>query len=332
MLKELLALPNAEAVLSTAADDLRRYGYSIRRADGDFFMFAVPPGDNGDKYLLVAHADTVRDQYQLCTKKKKKSKKVTAARDIKFNGIYYYTDDNQPLGGDDRAGVYIILRLIEKGLRPPVLITNYEEIGGLGVREFCTSEYIERVKDLYFFVEFDRRGINQYVTYTPAPRQLEDFVEEYGFVKEHGSYSDVKTLSEYTNIAHVNLSAGYINEHTDRERVYIDWVEYIIAQSYKMLSSYRRFIPYKQETETYTYTYGKYWYGNGYADYADYTDYTDFAMSDDDICDIALSLIDYYGSNLKDEEIKEILKSDYGIYEVRNIKEIMAIYKSFIGR
>ena len=51
--------------------------------------------------------------------------------------IYYDADQNvmwssQGLGADDRAGVFAIVSIINKGYRPHIILTTDEEIGGIG--------------------------------------------------------------------------------------------------------------------------------------------------------------------------------------------------------
>ena len=65
---------------------------------------------------LVAHMDTV-------------FKKLP-------ENIYYDADQNvmwspQGLGADDRAGVFAIISIINKGYRPHIILTTDEEIGGI---------------------------------------------------------------------------------------------------------------------------------------------------------------------------------------------------------
>lgn len=312
-----LLIQETPAVMDTAGKILRQYRYSIY-TDGDNYVLGVPESVS-DNYLLVAHADTVRER-RLTTGLIPKIKTKPSPGGIKFNGIYYYTDDDRPLGADDRAGIYIILQLLGRGLRPLVLITNYEEEGGRGVREFCYSDHLELIENVLFFVEFDRRGINQYVTYAPVTDELQRLVEEYGFIEEYGSYSDVSTLTSYTEIAHVNISAGYIHEHTPQERLYIPWVEYIIDQSYKMLSNYKKFITKQQKIKKLNV------FGYSYYDYHVYgnNDYYDFLEVADDI-------LHNWGEKLSKKQIKKILKKEYKIYDEDEIDYVYILYKNLGG-
>jgi hypothetical protein len=49
-------------------------------------------------------------------------------------------------------------------------------------------------------------------------------IETYGFVTAIGSASDISKICPEWDIAGVNLSIGYDNEHSDREVVYVNWL------------------------------------------------------------------------------------------------------------
>lgn len=38
----------------------------------------------------------------------------------------------QGLGADDRAGIFAIIQIIKSGLRPHIILTTDEEVGGVG--------------------------------------------------------------------------------------------------------------------------------------------------------------------------------------------------------
>ena len=67
------------------------------------------------------------------------------------------------LGADDRAGVFAIIQIIKKGLRPHIIFTTDEESGAWGAtalsKEQCPFE------DLRYVIELDRRGSNDCVFY-----------------------------------------------------------------------------------------------------------------------------------------------------------------------
>ena len=141
----------------------------------------------------------------------------------------------QGLGADDRAGVFAILKIINSGLRPHVIFTTDEEIGGIGASilgmDGCPFE------DLRFMIELDRRGDMDCVFYDCDNKAFIKYIEKFGFIENFGSFSDICFLSPEWGIAAVNLSIGYKNEHSVSETLHvgslfstIDKVKTILSQ------------------------------------------------------------------------------------------------------
>lgn len=138
------------------------------------------------------------------------------------------------LGGDDRAGVWIALRLIEamnnneihKKYRIGFFID--EEIGCLGSYMFQCEKYPTNC-----YIGLDRRsryGRNEIATYGYENKNLIKIFTKLGYKEEIGSVTDASTLSmnNSRNIACVNLSVGYGNEHTQDEVLYLEAMEYTL--------------------------------------------------------------------------------------------------------
>lgn len=137
------------------------------------------------------------------------------------------------IGGDDRCGVYALLKIYNKMQeRPSLLFCCDEEIGGVGAYDFTTdfeSNLLpEFINELYFMVEIDRRGVNDMVFYSCNNKDFMDFWENAGFNLQYGSFSDISILMPVLGIAGVNLSAGYYNEHTSGEVINTEALEFII--------------------------------------------------------------------------------------------------------
>ncbi len=159
--------------------------------------------------MLVAHLDTVHQM---------------PVRDI-------YKSDNgnilmspQGIGGDDRCGVYALAKIYNVAtVKPYLLFTCDEEIGGIGAEWFCRAHNDKRLPPeldvLKFIVEIDRRGSNDAVFYGCANPEFEDYIFSFGFKFAHGSFSDISVIAPELNIAAVNLSSGYYNAHTPHEYI-----------------------------------------------------------------------------------------------------------------
>ena len=103
--------------------------------------------------LLVAHLDTVHHQ---------------TVRDICYSAERRIVMSPQGIGGDDRAGVFMILQIIRRA-RCHVLFCEDEEIGAVGAGLFDRSGIQPEVN---FIVELDRRGRNDAVFYGCCNREF----------------------------------------------------------------------------------------------------------------------------------------------------------------
>lgn len=119
----------------------------------------------------------------------------------------------QGLGADDRAGVFSILKILEDGYRPSILLCTKEEAGGIGAAKLVKNHPKPLVKT-NFLIELDRRGIEDSVFYEYDNPIFEDYINSFGFSTNWGTFSDISIISPVWKIASVNLSIGYFNEHS----------------------------------------------------------------------------------------------------------------------
>lgn len=183
--------------------------------DGDGYVYI-----KGDiPILLTAHMDTVH---------KERVKRVTQK-----NGILW---SPQGIGGDDRCGIYIILKILGMGYKPYVLFCEDEEKGGIGSSKFCRSKYIHDLKELKYFIGLDRRGQDDAVYYDCGNYDFKRFIETETEYKENwGSFTDICNLSDKTDVASVNLSVGYYREHTIEEYINLKDMEYTLKMVQQLL-------------------------------------------------------------------------------------------------
>lgn len=175
-------------------EDLSEMGYMPISKKG--FLYA--PGEQ--PVLLVAHLDTVHAEPPsiICYSK---------------DGRYIMSP--QGIGGDDRAGVYMILRILRR-VNCHVLFCEDEESGGHGAKEFTKSGIKVRVN---YIIELDRKGHNDAVYYDCNNWEFQEFVREFGFEEVCGSFSDISILAPHLQTAAVNLSVGYYNAHRTHELI-----------------------------------------------------------------------------------------------------------------
>lgn len=202
--------------------ELIENGYVVQKQSGFLYAQGTVP------VLLVAHLDTVhRTQPET---------------------ICYSTDGTvmmspQGIGGDDRAGVYMILRLIQR-VHCHVLFCEDEETGGHGARAFTKSGIKPEVN---YIVELDRTGSNDAVFYQCRNRQFEQYINGFGFQTAFGSFSDISILAPHLNLAAANLSTGYYHAHQPGEYVRLDKVEELISRVEELLQTKTERFPYTQK-------------------------------------------------------------------------------------
>lgn len=194
--------------------------YTVQKQKG--FLYA----EGSTPVLLVAHLDTVHR---------------ALPETICYSADGAVMMSPQGIGGDDRAGVYMILRLIQS-VHCHVLFCEDEETGGCGARAFTKSGI---VPDVNYIVELDRVGNNDAVFYQCRNRQFEQYINGFGFQTAFGSFSDISILAPHLNLAAVNLSTGYYHAHQPGEYVRLDEVEALIDRVAKLLQA---------KTERFSYT------------------------------------------------------------------------------
>ena len=141
------------------------------------------------------------------------------------------------LGADDRAGVYAIIRILSDGYRPHIIFTTDEEKGCAGASTLVTQEPncpLEKIKAIF---QLDRRGSEDCVFYDCDNPDFVKYIESFGFVEAHGSFSDISVIAPEWEVAAVNLSVGYYNEHTNHEYLRLNELETTIERVEQMLAA-----------------------------------------------------------------------------------------------
>lgn len=168
--------------------------------------------------LLVSHLDTVhRELPKLMIYDKEKN----------------IISSPQGIGGDDRAGVYIVLEVIKR-YNCSVLFCEDEEIGCVGSGKFAETNLAKEL-DFNYIIEFDRANANDAVFYQCANPDFEDFITKEFYKKAYGSFTDICEIAPVIGCAAVNLSAGYYNPHTTDEYVNLTEMEESIEAACKIL-------------------------------------------------------------------------------------------------
>lgn len=168
---------------------------------------------------LVAHMDTVFR---------------TPAQEVYYDRMKNVMWSPQGLGADDRAGVFAILQIIKKGLRPHVIFTTDEEKGAVGASVLANEKC--PFKNLRYIIQLDRRNSCDCVFYDCDNMQFIEYVEKFGFVEAIGSFTDISILCPSWGVAGVNLSIGYLDEHSISETLHVGHMLNTIDKVVNMLT------------------------------------------------------------------------------------------------
>lgn len=201
----------------------------------------------GSNVLLTAHMDTVHKELvkQVVVEKHENQTIVSSP---------------QGIGGDDRCGVYMILEILRKTkLRPTIIFCEDEEVGGVGSNKFCKSCYVAELKEIKFAIELDRANANDLVYYDCGNEEFMEFCSKVtGYKTAYGTFSDICHFSPELDVASVNISCGYYNQHTTKEYVVLEEMEATIDKVIELL---------KKENEVEKFDYQELFYNYGYKNY-----------------------------------------------------------------
>lgn len=158
------------------------------------------------------------------------------------------------LGADDRAGVFSILKILQTGLRPSVIFTTEEEVGGIGAMKLVET-YIKPLSKINYIVELDRQGYDDCVFYDCDNPEFEKWIEGFGFKTQRGSFSDICDICPKWGVAGVNLSVGYFNEHSYAELLHVPTMFETIEKVKTLLNTKSKFFEYIEKKYDYSEAY-----------------------------------------------------------------------------
>ena len=175
----------------------------------------------GIPVTLVAHVDTVFPQWP---------SQESFFYDRKKNVMW----SCEGAGFDDRAGIYLITKIIREGFLPNIILTTGEESGGTGADKLI-SKYPKPFAPMNYIIELDRNGKEDCVFYYCDNKEFKSYVSSFGFKEDFGTFTDISIICPHWGIAGVNFSVGYVNEHSYCEHLYIDHMELTFKRVCAML-------------------------------------------------------------------------------------------------
>ena len=226
LLKEVLSVPtrfrNEERMIYYLSHYLNEKGYESY-IDGVGNVYATK-GQSEHFPCVVAHIDTVHHLDP--------SLEVVQDDDILF-AINQF-DQQIGIGGDDKNGVYLALRMLEEFDNIKAAFFVSEEIGCLGSRA-SDDTFFENVG---YVVQFDAPFDYMVTHYCDGTKLFELDGDFYGIaepiiLKYFGEkmqlfrhpYTDVSILKRKHDFSCINLSCGYYNMHSSSEYVKISDIE-----------------------------------------------------------------------------------------------------------
>lgn len=207
---------------------LQDKGYTNFKKDENFIL-----AEGELPVCLIAHIDTVFSHVQ---------KKENFLYDAEQKILWGLSGS----GFDDRAGIYAIIELLQRGRRPHVLFTDLEECGGIGSNQLIAKYPKFPFKSkCHALIQLDRANEKDAVYYSCNNEKFENYIESFGFKFAHGTFSDISIIAPIWKIAAVNLSVGYMHEHTPNEILHTDWLDATIDKVDELLLNCNHIKKYK---------------------------------------------------------------------------------------
>ena len=202
--------------------------------------------------VIVAHLDQVQENH---------SKDFTV---MEVNGVLLgYSSKNrrfEGLGADDKNGIWIALKSLDKYDAIKLAFFVGEEIGCIGSNQADMDFF----KDARFVIQPDRRGKDDFITSICGLELCsKEFIsavkpEKFGYREEDGLMTDIETLkTNGLELSAVNLSCGYYRPHTDTEFTVIKDLENCLAFVQHIIENCIETYPHK--ADSYYYRGYSYW-------------------------------------------------------------------------
>jgi len=243
--KELLSVPSASKqehlLVKHITGILEKKGYDFTTdALGSIY---VTKGNSDSYPLVVAHTDTVHGMDDMVIEEELNP---DFNNKMKPSLKAYKKSDGSPtgIGGDDKAGVFICLDLLDKFDDIKVFFPVSEEIGCIGSYE-SDKEFFN---DVAYAIQFDSTegntiskslsGVDLFNQTGPFIDTIEPILIDNGYdMWMAHPFTDLMVLSEEHGFESVNIAAGYYDYHTDDEYVILDDVDNAIRVGSSIISS-----------------------------------------------------------------------------------------------
>ena len=221
--------------------------------------------EHGNLYVQVGYSDTMFTSH-LDTYGYLRRDVVHVIEDNKI-----MTDGKSILGADDKAGVVILLNMIEKSIPGLYYFFLGEERGCLGSKKTAKTQKKRILPHIKKVISFDKRGTSSIATHQRHNRCCSDIFAnaladklfenglDYQLDDKAGSTDSLQFIGLYPECT--NLSVGYYNEHTFNEYQDMDHLERLANACLEIDWDE---LPVERTPEESKITYDIYGYGYGY--------------------------------------------------------------------
>ena len=154
-----------------------------------------------------------------------------------ISGDKIMTNGKSILGADDKAGVTIMLYMIENKIPGLYYFFLGEEVGCLGSKKLAEEHNYKKLDHIKKVISFDKRGTTSVVTFQRSTRCCSDkfanqLADELNLHEDTFNYAPDKKAFSTDSYQFIriypectNISVGYQNEHTFTEYQNIDHLE-----------------------------------------------------------------------------------------------------------
>lgn len=233
LLKEILSIPSYFEYESLIQEFLINYGQEkgyVVHQDEKGNVYFEKGVINNDEYFpcVAAHIDTVFKEHIPLIEENKR--KIIKQNNKILMAFYPDTDKRTGLGGDDLAGVFICLQMMDEFDTIKSAFFVEEEYGCIGSNS-CDISFFQNIG---YVIQFDAPTNNWYtdtlsglhVFSQDFDKQVKPILEKYGVDNySDDPYTDILPLSKKFDFCCANLPTGYHNWHSVNEYVNIEHVE-----------------------------------------------------------------------------------------------------------
>jgi putative aminopeptidase FrvX len=234
--KKLLSVPSKtyqeDLMIEFICDYLYSMGYEFYLDESSNIYVTKGVSDNYP--CFVAHLDTVHSLKPIRVEERSLTNDKGEYK-LSLQGFSMFNDQPVGIGGDDKCGIFVCLKLLEELDNVKIAFFVSEEVGCIG--SYQADSYF--FSDVGYVVQFDAPSnymVSEYCSGTKLferdseffkriePVLKETFNPDY-LLQKH-PYTDVRALKElFPEINMINLSCGYHRYHTPNEYIIVDEVQ-----------------------------------------------------------------------------------------------------------